>query len=120
MVEYYVMDGETRYDFSDYDSARAKALEVGANAVLHVSGGTIDVGSDNLVIGGVTAVMDNITVREVVGGPIRTGAVDSVNLTLNGCKFSAYVIATGVAVNDDYAGIVVNGTTTVNLNSDFL
>ena len=118
MVEYYVMDGETRYDFTDYDSARAKALEVGANAVLHLAGGTINVGTSNLTLGGgVTTVMDGITIREILGGPQKNGTAAFVDLTLTGCTISSFIIGTGVADNDDYAGLVVNGPTTVTVNS---
>ncbi len=118
MVEYYVMDGETRYDFEDFDSARAKALEVGANAVLHLAGGTINVGTSNLTLGGgVTTVMEDITIREILAGPQKSGTAAFVDLTLSGCTISSFVIATGVADNDDYAGIVVSGTTTITVNS---
>ncbi|MBQ4106420.1 MAG: hypothetical protein IJC73_02435, partial [Lentisphaeria bacterium] len=97
MVDYYVLYGEDRYDFTDLAGAQAKALELGANSVLYISGGQGPT-SGNVKLNGITTVIENHSCREFIGGAEGGGfeSVDQVNVTFNSSTVTSYIYCSGV------------------------
>ena len=112
MTEYYVMYAGVREDFNDLDSAKTRAKALGSDAVLHISGGTIET---EIALDGITGVIDGLTASDIYGGPNGGAAAAGVNVTLNDCDLTGHaLIVAGSAANA--STVVVGGASAATVN----